>query len=76
MIWWSMNVDSVLECWDERIAHIGRYIDLCIIYEYVWHLCVMWKVCSHICIQTHTHMNDDLDNKGSLKGEPKNTLNL
>ena len=67
-----MNVHSVLEYWYRRIAHIGTYIALCI---YIWTcatLCVMWKVCS---IWIHTHMNDDLDNRGSLKGVPKNTLN-
>ena len=52
-----MNVCSVLICLYERITHKYTYA---LMYEYVWPYCVMWKVCSHISIQTH--MYDDLVN--------------
>ena len=65
IIWWSMNVHSVLECWDERIAHIGTHIDLCIDIWTCVPLCVMWNV-AHIYVYTHTY--EDLVNRGALNG--------
>ena len=56
----------MLECCYERIAHIGTHIDLCIDIWTCETLCVMWEVFSYI----NTDINNDLDNRVSLKGVP------
>ena len=64
MIWWSMNVHSVLECWYERIAHIGTPIDLCIdIWTCVTFMCYVKGLLTY----KFTHMYDDLFNRGAFE---------
>ena len=52
-----MNLHSVLVGLYERITHIVTPIHLCmneVRYVHVWSKGVYVKVCSHICIHTHT----------------------